>query len=677
MKKLLLKLIRTIFMAALAAGVFFGSFFYENNFSTIIAMQRDNQVILDTTLNEQINVARSAGSVQAGKGFELKAGDTIQTGNFDSFSVKFSGDGVMRLGSNTRVLITLSDNIKSQYAFKILSGKVWLNNLYSNADVNVLVEGGVILPGQSSSYYNVTDGQSDIYSNQSDILLAFVPVDFASETLIDENSAQVINKLFIPQGTSASVFANKIKENQSTISQLLFSKLVKEFNYGPFDKMQLNTDLWLSNNLVQDIALTSKIRDVRLEKIRTRGLKYSTLDASNYQLDQFLLKAANSLTFSEEKVGSRNLDALYDYLYDAQYLFDYGRINEAQQRLTNFTSLANQLFIVYGDQLEAQYKSRIKQEYDYLSFANPSDSLFQLKLTLQKIYLDSIKGEKNEFQVKLAFLTQQLNTVGYYAENKNFKDLKITLDNYFASFKTVTEQYKDALTANITLIQRQNQSLDNLFMQYPDFYREAFITNKILLENNYLSSLSASNDKVEELQSVVAKRIDFLRQLQFFYLQGLVPLSDTQRSVELLFNEIGKVQLDPVYQTAISQLFKDRLAEYGVFSQFLSSPEYVNSNSRGATPQRRFDQFKKDSAAATTTTKPPILVPADSNTPIPVIPAAEETTAPPINEETVTQTVDGNTTTNTNQVDTNNNSEENPTTTTDTPKVPKVKRTNS
>lgn len=594
MKNFLIKLVHGILMAALAVGIVLGSFFYESNFSSTVALQHSNQVVLDSTSTDQVSVNRNGQSQPAGKGFALEVGDIVSTVTSKSYQIDFSVDGVIRLGDQTRLQLTFADEFNGQYSFKILEGRAWLNNLYSNAEVNLVVDGGVIFPGQSVSYYKVGNGQADIYANQSNILLGFVPASFSGSKLINEGDSQIINKLFVPQGTSATVFADKISQNQATIAKLLYSKLVKEFNYAVFDKAQLISDDWLSNNVVQDSALTSRIRDQRLRKIRTRGLKYSSLDAGNYKVDQFIQNISNTMTFSVEKVGQRNLDALYDLLYDAQYLFDYGRISEAQDRLNTFSTDANQLFTVYGEQLKAQYTARVKKEYDYLSFANPSDSLFKLKQTLEKIYLDSIAGASNELSMKFTFLTEKLDTLGYYAENKNFNDLKATFDDYMNTFKDITDRYQKEITANITLIQRQNQALDNLFMQYPEFYRQSFFTSKLLVENKYLSLLPAGNDKAEEIQSVIAQRIDFLRKLQVFFLQGDVPIIDAQNIVALLFSEIAKIQLPPEYQSAVSKLFEDRLQDYGLFSRFLNSPEYVNSSIRGATMQQRFDQFKKD-----------------------------------------------------------------------------------
>ncbi len=601
MKKIFGKFVLGVLMAVLAGGIVMGSFYFEGNFVSVMALPRGNQAIVRINSTDTISMQHDNEEWQkVGNGSTLRIGDIVKTDKVNNSQINFGSDGVMRLGDQTSVQLTFLDEEKAQYTFKILSGRVWLNNLFSNADVNVFFDGGVVFPGQSVSYYRVNSAQSEIYANQGNILLGFVDDQLAMNQLITENESKIINKLFVPQGTSAQVFADKVKNNKRTISKLLYSKLVKEFNYSVFDKVLLRTDAWLSNNVVQDSLLTSNIRDQRLKKIRTRGLKYVSLDAGNYKTDQFIQNLANALTFSSEKVGRRDLDALYDLFYDAQYLFDYGRTSEAEEKLTKFSSEANQLFTVYGDQLKAQFAARVKREYEYLSFVNPADSLYKLKQTLEKIYLSSIAGSSEELTMKFAFLSEKLGIMGFYADNIRFNDLKATFDDYMKSFKSITEQYKQNITANISLIQRQNQALDNLFMQYPQFYRQSFITSKLLVENKYLNLLPAGNDKAEEIQSVIAQRIDFLRKLQMFFLSGDVPIIDAQNIVALLFSEISRIELPAEYQSAVSKLFADRLQDYGVFSRFLSTPEYVNSSIRGATMQERFDEFRRNNVQSVT-----------------------------------------------------------------------------
>jgi hypothetical protein len=192
------------------------------------------------------------------------------------------------------------------------------------------------------------------------------------------------------------------------------------------------------------------------------------------------------------------------------------------------------------------------------------------------------------------FLTEKISTLGFFAENNDLKNIKKTFDEYMVSFKELMAKNQQYVSNNIVFIQRQNQALDNLFFQHASLYRQNYFTNKLFIENKYLSLLPAGKDKPEEIQGVISQRIDFLRRLQNFFLDGEVPLVDAQNILALLFSEISKIELPANYLVAVTDLFNERLANYGVFSRFLNSPEYVSSSVRGSTPRQRFEQFKAD-----------------------------------------------------------------------------------
>jgi hypothetical protein len=663
-------------LMALAGGLFLGSFFYEGNFLSTLASQKPDQLIVRTD-GKAITVNRAGQDINLENGGQVGVGDVIASMDLEDLTINFAKDGELRLDKQSKVLISAVGSDNHTFVFKVIEGRVWLQNSFSNVDVNLIVDGAAIFPGQSVLYVNVVNGRSDVSVQVNDAVIGLISTDFNGNKLLNENSPEVINKLYLPQGTMVSVSADKVRDNQETIAKLLYSKLVKEFNYSIFDRTQLITDLWLSKNVERDNALTSRIRNERLKKIRTRGLKYSSLDASNYKIDQTIRDLSNSLTFSGERVGQRNLDALYDLLYDAQYLFDYGRKEEAQERLNTFSAMANQLFAVYGEGLKKQYVERVRDEYEYLSFASPSDSLFGLRQVLEKIYLDSIKGDDQELAMKFVFLTEQLTSLGYFAENKDYKNLKDTFDQYMVSFKDLTQKYQKEITADITFVQRQNQALDNLFVQYASLYRQTYFTNKLYVENKYLSLLPATKDKPEEIQSVIAQRIDFLRRLQNFFLDGEVPLVDAQNILALLFSEISKIELPADYKVAVTGLFNERLQDFGIFSRFLNSPEYVSSTVRGSTPRERFEQFKLDNeqdlSLEEIREELSTLAGGENELDLGVIPPDEGAVIiePVINEEVVTTDIDGNVTVTENEVPTDTSTE-----TTTKPKVPRVKRTN-
>lgn len=595
MQKWLVKIGHGLILATMGAGLFAASLFYEQNIPKYVAQAQHGGVSLQTG-GKSVEVQRAGASLRVGGGAQLEQGDVLVVGEVvDGLVMKFAADGELRLDKGAKVRIVALDDQKQIFVFEILAGRVWLQNVYSNASVNLRLPGAVILPGQSVVAVDVVDGRADVSVWENNAVLGLLSAAGEKVTgLLSEGGSDIINRLYLPEGTQVSVSGSKIASNREAVSKLLYSKLVKEFNYSVIDRSKLRDDVWLSENIRKDGEMLERVRQERLAKIRTRGVKYAALDSSNYKWDQTWRDFSNALTFSEKKVGQRNLDALYDLLYDAQYLFDYGRADEAKERLSSFTGMANQLFVIYGDDLKRVYTDRVKYEYEYLSFALPSDSLFQLRQVLEKIYLEAIRGQQSELSMKFAFLTEKLAVMNYYAERNDYKNIKNTFDEYMVAFKDLMARVQPGQLEHLLQLQRQNQTLDNLFAQYSAFYRQNYFTDKLFVENKYLSMLPLGKDKPEEMQSVIAQRIDFLRRLKNFFLRGEVPLIDAQNIMALLFSEIARIELPSDYQVAVSELFHQRLEDYGLFGRFLNSPEYVTSTSRGSTPEQRFEQFKED-----------------------------------------------------------------------------------
>ncbi len=592
------KILHNLIILALTALCVWGSFMYESAYSVTEAKIRENQVAVtsDERLSLVVNRGGENYNIKSGGVFEV--GDIFANSELDITTIEFSGDGELRLGPDTRVLLAYQDVENSEFVFKLIEGEVWLNNMFSNAKVNIMVEGAVVDPGQSIIYVKVDDDKAKVYANTNNADIYFVSQDYAPDSAITDVDDSILNSLLIPQGREVTVFASKVANNESVIARLLFSKLIKEFQYLVFDKDQLRNNAWFADNISQDQQHAIVVKNQRLKRIRDRGLQYESLDSFNYQLDQYLLQAYNLLTFSDERVGMRILASLYDLLYDSQYLFDLGKLDEGRQRLTSFKTNADRIFLEYGEELKSDYDAKIYQEIEYLSFINPNDSLFELKEVLIDIYLNSIGGTEEEMRSQFRFLQEDLNALNFYAENRNFNLIKVVYQEYMEDLKEVLEMHSDQLQQNVVLIQQQNQILDNLFAQYAQLYRTDFFTSKLFIENEYLKLLPEGLDKYEEIQTMINQRIYFLKLLQKYFLEEEVPLSDAQNIITLLMLQIEELQLPREYQVGISQLFNTRLKDFAVFNVYLYSPEYVSSSQKGKNQQERFAAFKKERASS-------------------------------------------------------------------------------
>lgn len=677
MAQLIGKILKTLGTALLALLVVGITLFYEGGVNQSSAIQNANQVSLNFDGQTNLTVVREGENLELRNGAGLQKGDVISSFELENVVLKFATDGQLRLAKNSQVIVETFDEENAEYVFAVETGGAWLNNLYSNANVNLLVKTAVIRPGQGIVYVNAEEGKSLVYSNTNNAMIYFVPVDYMATGILPRDDQRIINRLLLPQGTQLTVFESKIANNQETIGRLLYSKLVKEFQYGVYDTAQTRKDMWLNKNVEKDQLLSLEVKNVRLADIRSRGVKYNDLNSPFYQLDKRWRGISNSLTFSADKKTERELEHLYDLLYDSQYLFDIGNQAAALIRLNEFSIGSSTLLASASSEMQTKFINKVKQEYDYLSFLNPSENLYGLKLVLEQIYLNGIKGNANEMEIRFEILTDKLNRLNYYAFNNELKQIKVVFAEYVNSFRSLFNEYKDALVERSSLIQQQNQLLDNLFTQYSEFYALEYFVDKIYVENQYLSLLPDGNDKYEEIQTVVNQRINFLLKLENFFLEGKVNVAEAQNIVGLLIDKIDELQLPSSYQVAVAQLFNQRLEGFRDFYRFLNSPEYANAGIREGTLKQRFEQFKADRAASGVQDNESVSELVMESGIVPdfqlgnIIPIEEE--EPLVNEEQVNVNIDGEQSTIINEVDQGG---ENATNSDGKPKVPRVRTNN-
>ena len=449
----------------------------------------------------------------------------------------------------------------------------------------------LLIPKRGVISLQTQDEVTKIYSNKSSVLLNLVSSDYVPRSILYTQNSAVLNTLLLAQGTQVIVANQTVKNNLETIKRLLFSKLIKELQYSVFDKSQLETDTWFKRNVEADEKLADDVQFQRLRVIRGRGLRYSSLDSLNYNIAQSLKTVFATFTFSKPRLIERTLHEVFVDLHDAEFLYDVGRNAEALQRLNLFKNNSSVFVSSFGGNSKQLFLKALQEEIGFLLFVQPRDNLFELQTALTDVLYTYFAGSSNELELKIGTLMVKLNLLSYVAEKGDAKDLKQYFDAYLDDLRALLLTQDKKLVQHPEFLQQQNQILDNLFTQYAVFYRDDYFKMKILLENKYLDLLPNGDDKNEERQTIISQRIDFLRYLQEFFLDGKIPVLEATKIVSRLTLEIKNIELPPSAQVAIAQIFDEKLQEFAVFYRFLNSPEYLTSSVRGKNYRERFQKF--------------------------------------------------------------------------------------
>ncbi|MEZ4087754.1 MAG: hypothetical protein R3B71_05515 [Candidatus Gracilibacteria bacterium] len=577
------KLLKNLAFALLALLILVGTIFIENGAQPEAATALEMEVV--ALAGDQGATAVVAGSSGAFSGERaLQPEDTIQTSNGQSAVIRFDSHGVLRLSSLTSV--TFLNQTEDGYIFDLRQGSVWGNNSATSAGMNVVAGGSLLMP-QRSSFDVSFNGESSlvrVFSGQVNVGL--IDGGYIADEVLFSKSERLVNSFLVAAGSQATVSKTKVSDNVQILRQLLYSKLIKEFQYGLMNQTSLASDSWVTQNLAADRSLKTSIDTEEQANITSRGLRYGSLDSLSYDLDKSVLRLSETFTFSKEKRVERLVENIFEQLLDAKYLFVFGREAEGRERIVLFEQLLRAGVDEGQDIFSNKVMDRLWAEYAELNTVLPTDDLYDVKVALSDLLLERIDGDVESIFLKLGLIRDYIN-YAYALADTNQLEARLALQNYFTRFQNFIEKEVSGLATSSYLLAEENQIMDNLLRQYPQFYQDSYFAMKSFLEDEWLGFLPEGALKNEERQTIISTKIDFLKQLQTFFLNERVSLEDARLVAFRLINEIKDLQ--PGTDVGVSSLFALRLQDYGNFLRFLNATNVAQL--RGSSPQDAYNDF--------------------------------------------------------------------------------------
>lgn len=639
-----MQILKKVITAVLAIAVFGGTMFLELQAAQLNPALNEQKLFVEVPAAQSIQLTH-AGSQQKVEGkmeHDLNEGDSITTGEARGVVVHLGDHAFGRLEQHTTLVITKIDPEKPGFILQLTQGRAWFNTTFAATPINLMAGGAYIIPHQTA--FDVSfDGQKTlVYAQQHHLNVGLITADYQSKMVMASPASDFINSYLLPEGNQTTIYAEKIKNNQQTLQKLFYSKLIKEFPSGLIDPQTLKKDPWISQNIEADKVDLATLSAAIVEHIRGQGLRVASLNSLNFQLSQAGSQFAKTFTFFDDKSIARSLDDLFVPLYDAQYLALFGRATESKERLDYFKNKINETLNGDANQsLKAALLNRLLHEYQNLEFTHGDDQLYSTKTALANLLLAHGGHSDQDVRDKLLVVRDTMNQVYDLAE-KNTQTARQLLEDYYKQLTDLVAKEKTDIIKVKSLLAEENQIMDNLLLQYPQFYRDRFFFMKNTMEQQWLGFLPEGEDKNEEKQHIISTKIDFLRQLKKFFLMDKVLVDDAKQIVFRLFREAEDLQLPPQQQSAVGELFAKRLDDFGNFYRFLSTPEYVSTTIHGNTNQERFNQFmaaqqqqvsieevRKEIVGGETQTAPATTNVTPESTTTTVEPAPAEPTTPP------------------------------------------------
>jgi len=510
----------------------------------------------------------------------MEDGAKIDTTGTDGAVMMVGERGLVRLGVNTVVIVESIDRDLKTYTFRLEKGNLWGNTVFDESSFVVKTKYSNVYADSSSFSIVLDDLKTTIYSDLHDIEI----------DLLADN--KVINKLWVAEGNQAQIIHSKIDSEKETIEKLLYSKLVKEFNYGRLSEKKKEEDPWFLDQLTKDISYYNSFQTNYSQAVNEKGLRMVSIGSLRSQAKSILTDMQSALTFNENKKNQQIISSLFENIDDAEYLFSQGNDVDGRVRLSIFNSDIQGVLSNGDDNLKSALFNEFKKKYYQLSLFVPGDELFPVKQLMFEKINDASMVNFVSTDYKFTLLTAKLNDV-YDAVKSSPVDLNGLFAEYFELYANYTKSHEGKMNEIKDNIIHQNILVDNLLFQTPELYKLEFFDQKKGMEEDFLLALESNNDKKEQRQTIISNDIDLLSRVRYFLFNEKLDTVDARKIVYRLIQDIEDYQDGTVDVAAVNELFSKRLSDFGVFWEYLQATEYSSTQLHGASHSERFEAFKK------------------------------------------------------------------------------------
>jgi len=139
-----------------------------------------------------------------------------------------------------------------------------------------------------------------------------------------------------------------------------------------------------------------------------------------------------------------------------------------------------------------------------------------------------------------------------------------------------------------------NQLFDSLLLKHADLYEEDLFEMKSSLEDELFELYTNGNSKEELKQSLVKRKIDFLKRLRKFFFDGDLALDDARGVMSVLISSIDDYMPATTSRNAIMDLFEKELDDAGDLWGYLNDYEYSKSKLYGSSHKERYQVYLED-----------------------------------------------------------------------------------
>ncbi len=572
------KVLKQVVFVFLAFVVLVVGVFIESKVKVVAYNSLDRDIVVK--VGDGVTLLRDGSGKKIFNDEVLRIGDEIRTDSGGEGIIEYDDYGRIRLGENTSLV--LRGKFLNGYVFSLKAGKVWVNSLYAYSHLNVVAGGALLIPTRSVFSVDFMNGDAFIKSFVGHVYVGLIGKNFSFNKILFSGDKSLINSFLVAQGGQAKISYSKVIKNVGVLGKLLYSKLIKEFNYSLIGDVK---DDFYDKNVKLDKELDGIVKDDFVNVINGRNLRYGSLDSFRYKFDSALDNVFSLFTVVSSKKENRVVDHILNHLFDAEYLFLHNRVDDGNVRIGILKNMVDEARISLSSKFFKDILDRFKYEYIGFGYVDSGDVFMKLRDVVADMILQYGMDDDESFLFKLQIVRDAMIDAYLAADEGDDSYARASLGRYYKLMTSFADKYSDRKM--ISVLAEENQIMSNLLRQYSVFYTDAVFGVKYWLEEKWLSKILLDVDKDEEKRVIISDKIDFLKNVKRFFLNGQISLDDARAVTIRLINEIEDLQ--PSDDVAVNKLFDLRLKDYGKFLLFLNSTSLIEI--RSSSPQMAYDDF--------------------------------------------------------------------------------------
>lgn len=484
---------------------------------------------------------------------KLKEGDVIRTNT--ELGIFFFGDGVLRLAPGTEIELAHFGK-EPEVGIKLKKGNLWVSSYLSRVEFNIFTDKLIAVSKNAVFDIGFANEEVSLYVDKHAVKVGFLKSNSDLTPLL-------LNHFLITENNFMKIEENRIDDR---ISNLRYSKLMKEFPPHSVSKEEFEKNSWWSSNRERTESYYARIRSERAALLSDMPIEDSWLTSLSPSIQRFYRKMSQFLTFDPNKRLNFEVQIVFNNWMMAVSLLNQGKdpgfsLESFKRDLENLDLDNEAIFELVSNILN--------QNMVLASFVLPDSSLYKAKDALRQAKLEILNSDE-KFSARMDFLRDKLFEVYDLVGQKRYTQAKSAFLEYARELQQVL---KDNEAAKDILVE-ERWLIHHLVASDVQFYDVSYFKVISVLERQILDMTDDKAGLDEALLTFISDKLATLSRLISLVKSEDLDLAKAVKLGDRLVQESQRYSSETATELAVTLYFEEQLREFQSLLDFFNSPYY-------------------------------------------------------------------------------------------------------